>query len=433
MALNEDGSFVSISPVGTPNYVAPELLQILSPSLSMHDTTQQKLDPSCDYWSMGIIGFEMIAERTPFQNENVYDTYSEIQKYSDEMRLMQVLEFPSDVRMSKKLKDLLNGLITKPRHRMSIDEIKEHSFFNGVNWHSLRDQAPPIIPTLNGEDDTSNFDDVDISQKRSPVMKKSTFSPINVNDFSGDDLPFLGYTYVYEESSKFLKSTPKHSTSVQLESKLSNKIGDLQVTIKEQMKEIKILQKDLLNAEKKAEQMTSLEKIFGETKEDINSIKVEMKKKVAELATCKTEIKTLKRKLEIEEEMRSKSDDSAADVMTQTYQKWKKAKEASDQNYEKQLSEKKAEIKSLNDRIRAGEVELGSKISECQHLNATLEKYKDMLKLAKDQNVQDKTDYESIRRKLTESNEIKVQDLKIKLNSEKELRMKNEQALKDFT
>lgn len=430
MALSEDGSFISVSPVGTPDYVAPELLQILSTN-KLNQTTQ-KLDASCDYWSMGIIGFEMITEKTPFHSENVYDTYSEIQKYSNEERLMQVLEFPKDIRMSRYLKDLLNGLITKPNRRMTIDEIQDHPFFNEINWHSLRDQAPPIIPTLCGEDDTSHFDDIDKSKKRSPVLKKSTFPITNINEFSGDDLPFLGYTYVYEESSKFLKATPKHSTSMQIESKLSNKMSDLQLTIKEQMREIKILQKDLLSAEKKAAQMSSLEKIFSETKEDMESIKAELKKKIAELAASKTEIKTLKSSLKIEEEMRMKSDASTAEVMSQTYQKWEKAKKISDQNYEKQLSEKKSEIHSLNDRIRAGEVELNSKIVECNHLNATLEKYKDMLKTSKEQNFHDKTDYEEVRRKLTDNFEVKLNDFKIKLNAEKELRIKSEQTINDL-
>ena len=52
------------------------------------------------------------TEKTPFHNENVYDTYSEIQEYSDEKRLMRVLEFPTDIKMSRNFKDLLSGLVT---------------------------------------------------------------------------------------------------------------------------------------------------------------------------------------------------------------------------------------------------------------------------------------------------------------------------------
>lgn len=175
---------------------------------------------------MGIIGYEMITERTPFQSENVFDTYSEIQNYAEEKRLGGKVEFPPNLKLSRNFKDLLNGLIAKPSHRFNYDEIVEHAFFNGINFHNLRDQTPPIIPTLCGEDDTSNFEDVDKSLKRSPMLKKTTFAPIKVNDFSGEDLPFLGYTYVYEEMSKFLRNK---TSEVVLESKLGNKISDLQV------------------------------------------------------------------------------------------------------------------------------------------------------------------------------------------------------------
>lgn len=447
IALNEDGIFTNISPVGTPEYIAPELLQILSTKGSQK---QQKLDvsdiyfipvliisisscfllqSSCDFWSMGIIGFEMITEQTPFHSDNVFDTYSEIQNYSDETRLMQILEFPEHVKMSRNIKDLLNGLITKPSRRMTFEEVQDHPFFNGINWHTLRDQTPPIIPTLSGDDDTSNFEDVDKSLKRSPVLKKSTFAPIRVNEFSGEDLPFLGYTYTYEEQSKFLKTK---SSEVQLESKLSTKIGDLQVTIKEQMREIKLLQKELLSAEKKAAQMNSLQKIHGETRNDVDSMKNQMKDKIAELAACKTEVKTLKSSLKIEEEMRLKNDSSIAEVLSQTYHKWEKAKKMSDQNYEKQIGEKKTEISGLIGRIQARDSELTAKVEECGHLQTTVEKFKDMLKNSKDQNMVDKTDYEDIRKQLSETFESKINELKQKLKSEKEQRQKFEGNLQEM-
>lgn len=383
---------------------------------------------SCDFWSMGIIGFEMITEKTPFHSDNVYDTYSEIQNYSDDKRLMQVLEFTPEIKMSRNLKDLLNGLVTKPARRMNFDEIQDHPFFSGIDWHNMRDQAPPIIPTITGEEDTSNFEDVDKSVKRSPVLKKSTFTPINVNEFSGEDLQFLGYTYIYEESSKFLKSSSSKTSEARLESKLSNKIDDLQTTIKEQMREIRVLQKDLISAERKAAQMNALEKVYEGSKEDVNTIKKQLKEKVTELATCKTEIKMLKSSLKVEEEMRMKNDSSVAEVLSQTYHKWEKAKKMSDLNYEKQLNERKAEANNLQERIKTGEVEMAAKIDECQHLNKVLDKYKEMLKAAKDQHSMDKNDYEVVRKKLSTNFEAKLQELRTKLKSEKDQRVKIEEA-----
>lgn len=373
----------------------------------------------------------MMTEKTPFHNENVFDTYSEIQNFSDDQRLMQVLEFPSDVKISRNLKDLLSGLITKPSVRMTFEEFEDHPFFRGTDWRNLRDQPPPIIPTLDGDEDTSNFEDVDKSIKRLPVLKKTTFNPYNVNEFSGEDLQFLGYTYIYEESSKFLKASSKPSES-KLESKLSKKIGGLQETIEEQMREIKVLQKELLQAERKAAQMCSLEKIYEDTKDDMDSMKFQLKEKISELASSKTEVKTLKSKLKIEEEMRLKNDSSIADVVAQTYQKWEKARKISDSNFEKQLSDKKAEITNLLGRIKTGEVELSAKIDECKHLNSVLEKYKDMLKTTKDQHYIDKNETEDARKKLSTTYDAKIQELKIKLKTEKDQHEKTEDSQKNL-
>lgn len=385
---------------------------------------------SCDFWSMGIIGFEMLTEKTPFHSENVYDTYTEIQHYSDDKRLMEILEFPDDVKMSKNLKCLLNGLVTKPSSRMTFDEIQDHPFFTCIDWHNIRDQPPPIIPTLTGEEDTSNFEDVDKSIKRSPVMKKATFNPINVNEFSGDDLPFLGYTYIHEESSKFLKPSSKNDS--RLESKLSNKIDDLQVTIKTQMGEIKLLQKELLSAERKTAQMNSLEKRYEDAKDNADSLKVQLKQKVLDFAACKTEIKMLKSSLKVEEEMRLKNDSSVAEVLAQTYQKWEKAKKISDGNYEKLVNERKSEITNLLGRIKTDEVELSAKIDECQHLSSILEKYKDMVKSTKDQHATDRNEYEDVRKKLSSSYDAKLQEMKDKIRTEKELRMKSEETVQSL-
>ncbi len=426
IGLNEDGCFTNISPVGTPDYIAPELLQILS---TKGTQDPQNLGASCDYWSMGVIGYEMMMEKTPFHSDNLFDTYNQIQEYSDDKRVTKPLEFPAYVRISKNFRNLLNGLISKPSLRLSHEEIVDHPFFHGINWHDLRDQTPPIIPTLSGEDDTSNFEDVDKSLKRSPLLKKNPFQPSRVNDFSGDDLPFLGYTYVHEEPAKTQKSK---QSEIAIETKLTSKIKDLQATIKEQMREIKELQKDLLQAEKKAAQMVSLDKIYHESKNEVEDVKVQLKEKILELASSKTEIKTLKSALKIEEEMRVKNDASISEILSMTYQKWENAKKVSDQHFEKQISEKKAEISNLLGKIQARDNELSAKIDECDHLQATVDKYKEMLKSSKDQHLVDKSDHDEIRRQLSANYELKIVELKTKLTVEKEQKQKMLEEMKEF-
>ncbi len=36
--------------------------------------------------------------------------------------------------------------------------VKEHTFFNGIDWHNLLRQKAEFVPSLEGEDDTSYFD-----------------------------------------------------------------------------------------------------------------------------------------------------------------------------------------------------------------------------------------------------------------------------------
>uniref|UniRef100_A0A182SLE6 Protein kinase domain-containing protein n=1 Tax=Anopheles maculatus TaxID=74869 RepID=A0A182SLE6_9DIPT len=68
-AINDDGSVTSPMPVGTPDYIAPEVLQTLS--TVGRATSSAKHDVTCDFWSMGIIGYEFITEHTPFHGDNV--------------------------------------------------------------------------------------------------------------------------------------------------------------------------------------------------------------------------------------------------------------------------------------------------------------------------------------------------------------------------
>lgn len=151
--LNKDGSVISLSPVGTPDYIAPELLQTLSTvhiTKSVHDVT-------CDFWSMGIIGYELVTEVTPFHEENVHETYSKILYHCDSHALKPKLEYPDKVNVSAEFKSLIDSLVTIVDRRLTYKKIIAHPFFKGVNFATLRDQVPPFIPVVSGDDDISNF------------------------------------------------------------------------------------------------------------------------------------------------------------------------------------------------------------------------------------------------------------------------------------
>ena len=72
------------------------------------------------------------------------------------------LKFPTGVKVSNNAKDLLRRLLCRKESRLGsgaggISEIKNHPFFEGVEWDHLREMPPPIVPETSSSTDTSNF------------------------------------------------------------------------------------------------------------------------------------------------------------------------------------------------------------------------------------------------------------------------------------
>jgi serum/glucocorticoid-regulated kinase 2 len=108
-----------------------------------------------DWWSLGILLYEMLVGLPPFYSENINDMYDLILK-SD-------LKFPSNIPADAR--DLLVGLLERDEKKrfgsFSTDarEIKNHRFFAGVDWEKLykKEVKPPFIPQIK-DDDTKYFD-----------------------------------------------------------------------------------------------------------------------------------------------------------------------------------------------------------------------------------------------------------------------------------
>uniref|UniRef100_A0A182WBH5 non-specific serine/threonine protein kinase n=1 Tax=Anopheles minimus TaxID=112268 RepID=A0A182WBH5_9DIPT len=427
-AINDDGSVTSPMPVGTPDYIAPEVLQTLS--TIGRSTHSAKHDVTCDYWSMGIIGYEFIAEQTPFHGDNVNDTYSKILEYC-EGRVTKKLTYPAHVSISASYRDLLDRLVTNVSNRISYPEIVRHPFFGDLNWDRLRYMIPPIIPTVGSDDDTSNFDDVDKTGKRKVLLgRKPTYNIARMNDFSGHDLPFLGYSYVYEEMdvAGMYRDTDEHMKAA----RLAAKVKEQDRRLKEHSDEIHRLQKDVLERDRKIVTMSAHSKILHETKKELERMKELLKEKTAELAATRTENKTLRNSLKIEKEERFKNDATIADVVKQTYKKWEKSKQASDQAYERQLAEKKTELAAANDKLREVSIELVTRLEECQHLQASIENYKDLLKKSKDKLMTDKDNLDRSQQELMATYDGKIAELRAKWKAEKDQRASLEVEVREL-
>ena len=60
-------------PVGTPEYIAPEVLTSLDHSADY--------GVCCDWWSLGIITYELVYDVTPFSGSSTSETYGNIMNY----------------------------------------------------------------------------------------------------------------------------------------------------------------------------------------------------------------------------------------------------------------------------------------------------------------------------------------------------------------
>lgn len=132
--------------VGTPNYIAPEVL------------LQTGYDSCCDWWSVGIIVFEMLIGHPPFMSDSSLETQLKVIHWQSTLRI------PDAANLSGDETDLILGLLCDQNHRLGRDgahQIKCHPFFDGIDFVSIHRQTAPYVPQIAHPLDTSNFEAVE--------------------------------------------------------------------------------------------------------------------------------------------------------------------------------------------------------------------------------------------------------------------------------
>ncbi|XP_024969374.1 probable serine/threonine protein kinase IREH1 isoform X3 [Cynara cardunculus var. scolymus] len=130
------------SAVGTPDYLAPEILLGTG-----HGT-------SADWWSVGVILFELIVGIPPFNAEHPQTIFDNI--------LNRNIPWPAvPDEMSPEAQDLIDQLLTEdPNQRLGArgaTEVKQHQFFRDINWDTLARQKAAFVPSSESALDTSYF------------------------------------------------------------------------------------------------------------------------------------------------------------------------------------------------------------------------------------------------------------------------------------
>lgn len=122
---------------GTPDYIAWEIV-------ANKDYTH-----SVDWWSLGVLIFELVAGKTPFRAKSsdlIYENVIEL----------NIQWTPAIFGLCKDMIQKL--LVTNPAfrlgHRLGSPEIKMHMWFSSLNWKklSMRQVSPPIIPNVNAQE-----------------------------------------------------------------------------------------------------------------------------------------------------------------------------------------------------------------------------------------------------------------------------------------
>ena len=212
---NHDKRVLAHSIVGTPDYIAPELLE----------QEGKGYGKECDWWSLGVIMYECLVGYPPFCSEHndPSDTYWKIIDFE------QTLEFPKDRVLENSAFSLIRSFLIRREDRLgrsdSIDEIMRQKFFKSLgNWRHIRNRPAPIDMGVEHLADTKNFEEYDSvdedaenynnnynqsfsSHNRNDSLSKAETSDTSSTNFNQDflgqedkDWAFANYTFNRFES-----------------------------------------------------------------------------------------------------------------------------------------------------------------------------------------------------------------------------------------
>ncbi|GAA5894309.1 serine/threonine-protein kinase [Sporobolomyces salmoneus] len=194
---------LAYSVVGTNNYMAIEVLRGTGYGVE------------ADWWSLGVIMFEMLYGYPPFVSKSRQQTRQKI------LNWRQSLRFPSKARVSREAQDLILSLICEKEDRLGsrrnnrpnsviqrqrsgflnvagpggfttelagvtndgADQIKNHPWFKGIDWARLHLETPPFQPQLRSETDTRYFeDDIEAVPLPAPEIAPGVPAPDTTRD-----------------------------------------------------------------------------------------------------------------------------------------------------------------------------------------------------------------------------------------------------------
>ncbi|KAJ1833194.1 serine/threonine-protein kinase dbf2 [Coemansia sp. RSA 2706] len=219
-----DGASRAFSIVGSPDYMAPEILYTslaadrdnasdASGSRASNDPLADAhlgYDFRVDYWSLGCILYEFYASYSPFTGPTADDVWRNVYHWEEVLQRPDFASKEADDNLRPEAWDLIAALVCHRDIRLSsLPELAKHSYFRGMDLLRLREtQAPPFVPALQSDADTRHFDDF------SDPASMAAYKDVNSKwkDLGGmaaqpadvDPAAFIGFTYKHNRQHRFI-------------------------------------------------------------------------------------------------------------------------------------------------------------------------------------------------------------------------------------
>jgi Protein kinase domain len=168
---------------GTPNYIAPEVIQ--------GDRASRGHSFEVDIWSLGVIIYTCLVGKPPYEAKDVKATYQRI--------LANEYSFPKDNTVSENAKDLIRSMLqSRPEDRPSLKKISSHPFFTDRSIpSSLPSNATHVAPIWEENNfgevvAVSNQKDDDVSKKIGLPRSNSARRPFATRDVNVERAPERG-------------------------------------------------------------------------------------------------------------------------------------------------------------------------------------------------------------------------------------------------